>query len=151
MAPPLEFTKGAILNIVKRIAVTIIFGLICGGANISGTLGQESTACPSPGTMIVRDAASSRADIIPSLHKQLAGIGRFAAQNGCNISLVCVRDPSKPDPVKFVDQMCRSVRDAIAYFEPRRDVRRTIYQAYKTSKRNPGGAFLANDVHITVY
>lgn len=113
-------------------------------------MAQEPTTCLTPGSVVFEDFPSSRGDIVPSVHRQLSGIGRAAQLNGCKIEIICVRDPRAEDPRKDADRMCNAARQATARFENRSTQRREIEKAYKVSKRDPGGRWIPREVHLTL-
>jgi hypothetical protein len=138
-----------LMSVSLALALSLAVGAFAAGT--TSVAAQESTTCQTPGSMIFPDFPNLRRKITPSIHRQLSGLGRLADRNGCKIRIVCVRDATQADPAKYASNVCRAAREALSFYESRRDARREIYESYKTTSRNAGGQYHANEVHISLY
>jgi hypothetical protein len=125
--------------------------VVAASASLSvGTQAQE-VACSSSGSMVFNGLAERRAEIVPSVHRQLSGLGRLAAANNCSIIITCASDPANgKDANSIRNRQCSAARQAIGMFERRSDVRRTLTDSYEIQRVSAGKGAAAGQVIVTL-
>lgn len=117
----------------------------------TGFAAAQEGSCATPGTVRFTDFAASRADIVPSVHRQLSGLGRLAQQSGCQIFVTCVLNPSDGgDQKKARMARCNAARQALASFEPRGAIRSALTRSYKPRNVEPSSTHLPGAVYVTL-
>lgn len=111
----------------------------------SGSMAQQSQggACATPGTAVLANVPATRAQILPSMGRQIAGYGRQAIVGNCLITLVCV-GTDKSDQARDVARgQCVAVRDYL--------VRSGFPKAnIDTSRKNPGNGRAPGMVYFSL-
>lgn len=123
---------------VLTVVVPLVFG-----ASFSSVQAQEASSCATPGSIVLRDIPPVRADILPSLQREIAGYGRAARVGGCKIDLVCVATDSGEAAREVARQQCVAVRDTLVKSGfTKSDI--------ATSRQNPGNGRPAGVVLFSV-
>jgi len=128
-------------------------GVVVGCGFLTGQVQAEEgeRLCATPGSAVFHSIPERREDILPSVHKQLAGLGRLAAKGGCSIVVTCVADPALGDDSKKVrDRQCAAAKSALARYEGRWRLRNAIAKAYSVKKVNAGDEWQAGAVYVTL-
>lgn len=121
------------------------------GCAFAGAAQAQEAACTSPGSMAFNGLAERRADIVPSVHRQLSGLGRLAAANNCSIVITCASDPANGKDANTIrNRTCSAARQAITMFERRSDVRRKLTDAYEIQRVAAGKGAAAGQVVVTL-
>jgi len=133
------------------IAAKLILGGLIVTAGLIATATGASAACETAGTMRFDGIAERRADIVPSVHRQLSGLGRLAVRGSCEVVITCVVDDALgSDAKKIRDRKCTATRQAIAMFERRSKVRSQLQRTYKMEKPKPSGEWAAGQIYVTL-
>lgn len=112
---------------------------------------QAQEVCATPGTVAFFGLAEERGDIVPSVHRQLSGLGRMALRGNCAVEITCVSDESLgADYKKIRDRQCSAARSAMVQFERRSDVRSQIQKLFKMNKVGVGKGWAAGAVYVTL-
>jgi hypothetical protein len=106
--------------------------------------------CASPTTMAFPDLPAARAQILPSVHRQLSSIGRSARANGCTIEVTCVAPAGSTRPEINRNRQCLAAAQALMFFETRPAVRRALTQSVTQIKKVAGSGLVAGTVYITL-
>ena len=111
------------MNMTMKAALVAL--IVATGSAFAGAAQAQEAVCSSPGWMVFSGLAERRADIVPSVHRQLSGLGRLAAANNCSIVITCAADPANgKDANSIRNRQCSAARQAITMFDRRSDVRR---------------------------
>ncbi len=113
---------------------------------------QDSTAaCTSPGSISFADFPNRRADIAPSIANQIAGIGRLAAANNCQIEVTCASAPgADADARRTRNQQCSVAVQSVVRYESRANVRSALQKEIKQNRIAATPQFRAGTVYITL-
>lgn len=137
---------------MKSARCAIAIGLAMVGFSMaSPAMSQDPNQCQSPGTVEFVGFPETRADILPSTHRQLSGLGRLAEQNSCTVVVSCVADQSDGDDWKKVrERRCVAARQAVVRFKGTGAAARTLLESIKFDRRDPSGAWQAGAVYVTL-
>lgn len=131
-------------------AALVALAVAMGSAFAGGAHAQEAV-CSSPGSMEFNGLAERRAQILPSVHRQLSGLGRLAAMHNCSVVITCASDPANgKDANSIRSRQCSAARQAIGMFERRSDVRRKLTGSYEMQRVSPGEGAAAGQVVVTL-
>lgn len=137
------------MNMTMKVALLALV-LAMGSASVGAAQAQEAL-CSSPGSMAFNGLAERRADIVPSVHKQLAGLGRLAAVSNCSVVITCAGDPvNGKDANSIRNRQCSAARQALAMFQSSRDARRKLTDSYEIQRVSAGKGVAAGQVVVTL-
>ncbi len=113
---------------------------------------QDSTAtCTSPGSISFADFPNRRVDLVPSLANQVAGIGRLAAANNCQIEVTCASAPGADvETRRFRNQQCGAAVQSVVRYESRSNVRSALQKEVTQNRVVASSQFRAGTVYITL-
>jgi len=132
-------------------AAKLMLGSLILTAGLMASVTGAAAACETTGTVRLDGIAERRADIVPSVHRQLSGIGRLALRDNCQIVITCVTDEALgADARKIRDRKCSATRAAITMFEKRAKVRSVLQKTYKMTKPKPSAEWAAGGIYITL-
>lgn len=118
---------------------------------VAGAAQAQEVACSSPGSVVFTGLAERRVDMVPSVHRELAGLGRLAQANNCSILITCASDPINGDGAnKIRNRQCIAARQAIGMFEQRRDIRNKLTETYEMERVYAGKGAAAGQVIVTL-
>jgi hypothetical protein len=133
---------------------TLLLALVAlvGMAFVGAAKAQEA-ACSTPGSITFTGLAERRADIVPSVHRQLSGLGRLAATNNCSVVITCAADPANgKDANSIRNRQCSAARQAMGMFERRGGaIRSKITSAYEVKRVGAGKGILNGAVVVTLH
>lgn len=112
------------------------------------SLAQSEAGCSTPGTMALSGIPTVRAEVLPSVAKNLAGIGRAAAVNNCTIEVTCVF--AARDERQNSNRQCNVVSASMVSFESRPAVRSGIRSEITTNTVAASGNMTAGMVYVTL-
>ena len=137
------------MNILMKAAIVALS--IATGSIVAGAVQAQEAACSSPGSMVFSGLSERRVDIVPSVHRQLSGLGRLAAVNNCSVLITCAADPAKGTEANAIrNRQCSAARQAIGMFERRSDVRRKLTDTYEIQRVAAGKGAAAGQVIVTL-
>lgn len=137
------------MNMTLKSALVAL--VVAAGSVFAGTAQAQEAVCSSPGSMAFNGLAERRADIVPSVHKQLSGLGRLAAVNNCSIVITCAADPANGKDANTIrNRTCSAARQAISMFESNRDARRKLADSYEIQRASAGKGAAAGQVVVTL-
>jgi hypothetical protein len=130
---------------MKRLLIVTLLVTATFGGQASG---QESL-CTTPGTAVFRDVPQTRIEILPSVHKEMSGIGRLAHANGCSIRVICVNDaPTEGNQISVTNRACYAARGAIIAYEENSTRRRALTDNIKVVKVNASSTWQAGTLYV---
>jgi hypothetical protein len=99
-------------------------------------------ACSTPGTAVLANVAPAKADLLPSLSREITGLGRQAVAGNCLVELVCVAQDRSDAARDIASKQCVVVRDLL--------VKSGFIKAnIDTSRKNPGSGRVAGMVYFS--
>jgi hypothetical protein len=125
-------------NLIATMGAVLLFSLTA-----PASAQQAGGTCPTPGTAVLANVASTRDGLLPSLGREITGYGRQAQAGNCVIELVCVAVDSGDAARDVASKQCVVVRDRLvkAGF-PKANI--------DTSRKNPGNGRMPGMVYFTV-
>ena len=131
---------------IRLLVVSAI--LLAVGAPVSAM--AQDAVCSSPVTMAFAGLPARRADILPSVHRQLSSIGRTAAVNGCAITVTCVAAADADAAgITARNRQCLAVAQAIVRYESRTAVRTALQSEITQAKETATGSLVAGTIYVT--
>jgi hypothetical protein len=135
---------------MKKILLVTLFSAVSTFAVQAQERPREGS-CLTQGTAVFRGVPESRTDIIPSVHRQMTGLGLMAVNNNCSVVITCVADPALGSEGKKIrDRMCSAVRYTMPLYETRRNMRSPISKSYTVVKENADEQWQAGTIYVTL-
>lgn len=107
--------------------------------------------CTTPGTIIFPDLPDARAEIYPSVHRELVSIGRMAKANGCTVEVTCVSAEDADNEARAArNRQCRSAAQSIVRHEQRSSVRSRLLDEIVQTRAKANEDLIAGAVYVTL-
>jgi hypothetical protein len=112
---------------------------------------ETGSGCTTPGTITFPDLPDVRAEIVPSVQRELASVGRMAKTNGCTVEVTCVSaDGADSDARATRNRQCRSAAQSIVRFEQRSSIRSGLLEGVLQMRADAGAELIAGTVYVTL-